>query len=187
MFAGTPRCVNTNTNNNNQGNEVFFETRDLRRIKNPALLTSRSSVFQNCLRQDWIPVGCVPTVAVTLWRGGGCSHYTLQPVYTYHFLHRLMDKMGSESNMSVKHSVTFDTTLISDDNFEGDFDGHGHGDRPLTGTMVGLYYQPLFRSRSRSLFLSRFSSVWINHKDYLIYLLKKHCISINTAVSYLSW
>ena len=32
--------------------------------------------------------------------------------------------MGSESNLSLKRSVTIGTMI----NFAGDFDGHGHGD-----------------------------------------------------------
>ena len=35
-----------------------------------------------------------------------------------------MDRMGSEPNLSVKWSVIIGILII----FDGDFDGHGHGD-----------------------------------------------------------
>ena len=37
---------------------------------------------------------------------------------------RLTDRLGSECILSVKRTITIHTML----NFDGDFDGHGHGD-----------------------------------------------------------
>ena len=60
-----------------------------------------------------------------------------------------MDRISFETNLSVQQSVTIDTML----NFDGDFDRHGHGTCKQTLTVKIIHYivypSVLFRSGER--------------------------------------